>query len=154
MVFWMMIMDMWYEGFHLCSCPRKRTSLIQRQRHLSPVHSVTFLELQQSFLFSSPWLVLFNSVSVRWKWGLEEHPALACPQTPGTQAARKEYSAWAPRPFSWPPVCWWLPYSRAPSPQVPYSCRTWLRRWPTCVTPERLALSSFSSLIPGPTVYP
>lgn len=98
---------------------------------------MTFLELWQPFPFSFPWLV-FNSVSVRWKWRLGEHPIVACPPTPGTQAAL-EYSAPTPGPFSWP-VCWWLPYSRAPPPQVPYFCRTWWERWSACGVAEWLTL--------------
>ena len=99
---------------------------------------MAFLELWQPFLFSSPWLV-FSSVSVRRKWRLGEHPIVACPPTPGTQAAWREYSAPAPGPFSWP-VCWRLPDSRAPPPQVPYFCRTWWERWSACGVAEWLTL--------------
>ena len=129
----------WPEGFHLSSCSRNRPFLMWRQRHLPPVHSVTLLELWQPFPFSSPCLV-FNSVSVRWKWRLGEQPIVACPPTPGTQGAQAEYSAPAPGPFSWP-VCWLLPYRRAPPPQVPYFSRTWWGRWPACGVAEWLTLS-------------
>lgn len=74
--------------------------LLTQEENFSDPTTETFIPSSFSDIPGTPTILSFlltltgfNSVSVRWKWGLEEHPALACPQTPGTQAARKKYSA-------------------------------------------------------------